>query len=159
MYAYTICFIKCGNKLLLLNRDKKPNMGLWNGVGGKIEAGERVEDSIKREVLEETSLVLEDVMYKGIVSWNVNNDYYGGMYLFFAELTEEQEVPSVTEEGILAWKEISWLLDPDNQGIVSNIREFLPNMLTDERIYEYQCTYTTKELVGVNIKEITAVYQ
>ncbi len=36
MYKYTICFIRKGNKILLLNRNKKPNMGMWNGVGGKI---------------------------------------------------------------------------------------------------------------------------
>lgn len=40
MYKYTLCFIKKGCQLLMLNRDSAPTKGLWNGVGGKIEANE-----------------------------------------------------------------------------------------------------------------------
>ena len=34
---YTLGFIRCkdNNKILLLNRNKSPWMGLYNGVGGK----------------------------------------------------------------------------------------------------------------------------
>ncbi len=49
MYKYTICFIKKGKKILLLNRNKKPNMGMWNGVGGKIEDNETPYEGIIRE--------------------------------------------------------------------------------------------------------------
>lgn len=38
MYQYTLCFIERGDAILLLNRQKAPWMGCWNGVGGKIEA-------------------------------------------------------------------------------------------------------------------------
>lgn len=30
---YTICFIKRGDEILLLNREKSSWMGSWNGVG------------------------------------------------------------------------------------------------------------------------------
>jgi 8-oxo-dGTP diphosphatase len=161
MYPYTICFIKKGNELLLLNRNNTPNMGVWNGVGGKIEHGETVEESVKREVFEETTISLEEVTYKGIVSWNVNNEYNGGMYLFLAELQEKQPIPIITREGILAWKDISWILDPNNNGIVDNITSFLPTMLSEEGVYEYRCTYTATELVSVEkvkVKEGAPVF-
>ena len=39
---YTLGFIRCkdNNKILLLNRNKSPWMGLYNGVGGKLQSGE-----------------------------------------------------------------------------------------------------------------------
>ena len=40
MYKYTLGFIIKNNEVLLLNRNKSPWMGAWNGVGGKIETGE-----------------------------------------------------------------------------------------------------------------------
>ena len=64
MYKYTICFIRKGNEILLLNRNKKPNMGMWNGVGGKIEENETPYKGIIRETLEETGIELPSVTYK-----------------------------------------------------------------------------------------------
>lgn len=52
MYKYTLCFIQRADEILLLNRQKSPWMGSWNGVGGKIEPGESLIESIKREIKE-----------------------------------------------------------------------------------------------------------
>lgn len=40
--SYTLGFIRCedNNKILLLNRNKPPWMGLYNGIGGKIQPNE-----------------------------------------------------------------------------------------------------------------------
>lgn len=65
MYKYTICFIRKGNNILLLNRNKKPTMGMWNGVGGKIEDNETPYEGIIREAFEETGIELQNVTYKG----------------------------------------------------------------------------------------------
>lgn len=37
MFKHTTCLIKNNDSFLLLNRNKQPSMGVWNGVGGKIE--------------------------------------------------------------------------------------------------------------------------
>ena len=37
---YTTCFVRCGESVLMLLRNRPPNAGLWNGVGGKISPGE-----------------------------------------------------------------------------------------------------------------------
>ncbi|MDT2194339.1 NUDIX domain-containing protein [Paenibacillus larvae] len=39
MITYNICFIRRGDQILLLNRQKSSWMGAWNGIGGKIEQG------------------------------------------------------------------------------------------------------------------------
>jgi len=46
-------------KLLLVERAKEPLQGYWSLPGGIVEAGEKLEDAIRREVLEETGLEVE----------------------------------------------------------------------------------------------------
>ena len=45
--------------LLLVERAKEPLQGYWSLPGGIVEAGEKLEDAIRREVLEETGLEVE----------------------------------------------------------------------------------------------------
>ncbi|WP_317951282.1 NUDIX domain-containing protein, partial [Rossellomorea marisflavi] len=50
MYKYTLCFIQRNDEILMLNRDKPPVLGLWNGVGGKVADGETPTACILREI-------------------------------------------------------------------------------------------------------------
>jgi ADP-ribose pyrophosphatase YjhB (NUDIX family) len=45
-----------GDNVLLVERGKPPLEGYWSMPGGLVEAGERLEDAVIREVLEETGL-------------------------------------------------------------------------------------------------------
>jgi 8-oxo-dGTP diphosphatase len=46
-------------KLLLVERAKEPMKGYWSLPGGIVESGEKLEDAIRREVVEETGLEVE----------------------------------------------------------------------------------------------------
>jgi 8-oxo-dGTP diphosphatase len=46
-------------KILLIERGKQPLKGYWSLPGGALETGERLIDGLKREVLEETGLIVE----------------------------------------------------------------------------------------------------
>jgi ADP-ribose pyrophosphatase YjhB (NUDIX family) len=46
-------------RVLLVKRGCEPNKGLWSLPGGSIEPGETLREAAAREVLEETSLVVE----------------------------------------------------------------------------------------------------
>jgi ADP-ribose pyrophosphatase YjhB (NUDIX family) len=48
-----------GGRLLLVQRGHEPGKGLWSVPGGKVEAGETDTEAVKREVLEETGLIVE----------------------------------------------------------------------------------------------------
>ncbi|WP_214837841.1 MULTISPECIES: 8-oxo-dGTP diphosphatase [unclassified Exiguobacterium] len=129
MYRYTLCLLKSENEVLLLNREKPPAMGLWNGVGGKIESGETVEASVCREVFEETGYKIEHPLYKGEII--LHGEQQVGMHLFVVEVTKHEAADKVqrTREGILEWKQIDWVLHPDNMGIISNLKQYLQPML------------------------------
>ena len=46
-------------EILLTLRGKEPSRGLWGIPGGVVEAGETLAEAVRREVLEETGLVVE----------------------------------------------------------------------------------------------------
>jgi 8-oxo-dGTP diphosphatase len=45
-------------RLLLIRRGHDPHAGLWSLPGGRVEAGETLEQAVRREVLEETGLTV-----------------------------------------------------------------------------------------------------
>lgn len=44
------------DKVLLIQRNRKPYLGMWSLPGGRLEPGETPEQAAQREVLEETGL-------------------------------------------------------------------------------------------------------
>lgn len=145
---YTICFCKAGERILMLHRNRPPNQGLWNGVGGKIQKNETVEESLRREVHEETGLDVhdaQDVHFAGVVSWtgarDPNNENRG-MYAYIVEFPDlVLSGPRETDEGRLEWKPIPWILNHANTEVTENIPYFLPRMLCRLSPAEYRCVY------------------
>ncbi len=150
MLKFTICFIKQGDKILLLNREKPSWMGMWNGVGGKLERNESPRESIIREIKEETGIVLDTVHFKGLITWSVDGNSVGGMYTYMAELPLDYryETPIKTDEGILDWKDIQWILNPENRGVAYNIPRSIEMILFDGKCYEHRCFYMDGKLMN-----------
>ncbi len=155
MLKYTIGFLKRKDEILLLNREKPSWMGCWNGVGGKIAENETPDQCILREIGEETGIILSDMEFKGIVTWRVDGEEEGGMYAFLAELPADFPYPTPvkTDEGILDWKKLNWILHPDNAGI-ANLQYFLPTMLKGEGPYKYHFVYEKGRVAGFQTKPL-----
>ncbi|CAG7635700.1 NADH pyrophosphatase [Paenibacillus solanacearum] len=148
MLKYTICFVIRGSRVLMLNRSKPPGMGCWNGVGGKIEPGETPEQGAIREIREETGIEARELYYAGQVTWFSALGTMSGAHLFVAELPEHadeayaaNEAPQETEEGLLAWKEIEWLLDERNKGLISHLHLYLRSVLERTGCYAFECYF------------------
>jgi 8-oxo-dGTP diphosphatase len=149
--SYTICFCRYlpDEKVLLVKRAKRPNKDKWNGLGGKVENFDvDPRKSVEREVSEEADIDLNsatNVRFSGYVTWDTTKEseqYTGGMYVFIADFDENVLFAErQTREGILDWKDQSWVLDQTNKEVVGNIPLFLTEMLQSEVPIHCHCTY------------------
>ncbi|MDE0583427.1 8-oxo-dGTP diphosphatase [Planococcus sp. A6] len=160
MLKYTLCLIRNGDKILLLNREKSPQMGMWNGVGEKIEPGETPLESAIRETFEETGIRLTDMLHAGNVLFT-NESSRQGMYLFMADLPETQVLatPLGTREGILDWKSIDWILQKDNRGVAANLRAYLPSLLNGDLGLEHCIIYKNREIAEYTAAALSEAIQ
>ncbi|ASK63820.1 DNA mismatch repair protein MutT [Virgibacillus phasianinus] len=150
MIKYNLCLIRRGTKILLLNREFPTWLGCWNGVGGKLEENEQPRDSVIREVYEETQINSPDLQFKGLITWSTpEGSDFGGMYLYLADIPEDYhyQTPLKTDEGILDWKEIDWILHPENRGMASNIPTCLEKVLYDEQCFNHHSIFADGQMV------------
>ncbi|MES5955279.1 8-oxo-dGTP diphosphatase [Bacillus fungorum] len=157
MYKHTLCFIKRNEEILMLNREYDTVKGLWNGVGGKIEKGETPLENAIREIKEETNIEVthDQIQFKGIIKWEYSS-YSGGMYLYLIELLNEftYQTPKKVSEGILDWKEISWILSDYNYGVGEMIPKFLVEVLHNELILEHNFVLSNHKLIDYRNEEL-----
>ncbi len=105
MLLATLCYLKHDGHTLMVYRNRKPNdihAGKWNGLGGKFEAGETPEECIRREVQEESGLVIQNPHLHGLLMFPKfkGNDWY--VFVFTA--TEfSGELIAEGPEGTLEW--------------------------------------------------------
>ena len=161
MYKQTLCFVRRNNELLMLNRENKPTQGLWNGVGGKIEENETPMECIVREVKEETNIDIStyEVIDKGVISWEVDDSYVGGLYVYLVDIEDDYiyQTPKRTDEGILDWKKITWLLGDVNFGVGEMIPHYLPNILNGKDYCNHFCVIRNKKLISYEMKKLELI--
>ncbi|VEU82544.1 8-oxo-dGTP diphosphatase [Acholeplasma hippikon] len=158
-FIYTLAFIKRNNEILMMNRLKQPWKGMWNGIGGKRHRNETPLDCILREIKEETgiNINLDQIKDKGLCTWNKDfTAQDSGLHLFLVNLDNDftYQTPVATDEGIIEWKSIEWLVDKDNLGVSYNIPYFLENVCFNEKRYHYHCTFDGNILAKVEVEEI-----
>ncbi|MCQ2009413.1 8-oxo-dGTP diphosphatase [Sporolactobacillus sp. STSJ-5] len=158
MLSYTLAFLKYEDKVLMINRQKSPWQGAWNGVGGKLEQGESPKDCVIREVWEETGIKLTSPVFRGIVTWNPDVEPAQGMYVFIANVSRDEltDLPRATREGILAFKDVSWVLSEDNFGTVPTIRFFMRRVLDvgSSDPADYHCTFEGNVIAKTEIRPL-----
>jgi 8-oxo-dGTP diphosphatase len=107
MILATLCYVKHNDKTLMVHRNKKPNdthAGKWNGLGGKVEAGESPEECVIREVREESGLSIQNPRLHGLLMFPnfKGDDWY--VFVFTARQFEGALTES-SPEGRLEWVE------------------------------------------------------
>lgn len=77
--------IVCNRKILLVKRKGEPGKGKWTIPGGLVELGEAAEQTVIREVNEETTLQVEQPKLIDVVS-NITVDFKGRIEYHFVIL-------------------------------------------------------------------------
>jgi 8-oxo-dGTP diphosphatase len=99
-----LCFVIHDDEVLLLRGGPHKRLwaGLYNGVGGHVEASEDIRAAVLREVKEETGLDVGDVRLRGVVHVDVDDPTRGVLFFVFtATAPSKQVVP--TQDGSLEW--------------------------------------------------------
>ncbi len=144
----TLCFVKSGDKILMINRSKPPFMGMWNAVGGKVKQGECVADCAKREVLEESGFQLDNAKVFSEFTWNYDDEVgYAVLFTVESQVASEYGVKK-TDEGIVTFLDIDWIVSEKNYGVIEDLKVFIEDIKKGIS-QNYHLVYDGKTLVEV----------
>lgn len=133
-YVVIFIFTKDYNEVLMVKRNKKPYMNLYNGIGGKIEEGETAIQAAIRECMEETSIKLENpkllVTYHYSESVNINTN----VELNVIYATHEKVNVEPNEEGEYSWENMDFVMDFNNKLLAGYAN--VSQMIREARINE-----------------------
>ena len=136
----------------MIERNKEPNLGMWNGRGGHIEVGESPLKSCIREIEEEAGSPVPSLRFGGVLTWEDWSFDRGGLYFFSAQVRDEWFQQS--EEGRLAWQPIDWVMTSPQ--VVENIPEFLPDVLNRRVPRRFHCRFDGEQLLETNTEALPA---
>ncbi len=146
----TLCYLRDEEKTLMLFRNRKKNdihKQKWNGLGGKLEAGETPEECAIREVLEESGLEVSDPYLRGFLTFPLFdgiNDWY--VFLFTFKHWSGSMIDS--PEGELSWIPNDLLLELN---LWEGDRIFL-QWLDDPGFFSAKFTYEHGKLVEWSVE-------
>lgn len=126
----TLCFIRDGDRVLLQQKRRGINKGLFNAPGGKVEPDEDPYDGCLREVREETGLDLPHARLRAIVTVNAHDT--GTQWLLFTFVADRPAGaagPIADDEGELSWVPIAEIT---RLPVVSDIPLILPHLWSAE---------------------------
>jgi len=122
-----------GRQVLLVHRNRRPDdphRGKYNGLGGKLQAGEDVVACIRREIHEESGLECEELLLRGTISWpgfgKEGEDWFG--FIFRIDRFHGQPFAE-NAEGPLQWIEVDRMLELP---LWEGDRHFLPLVFARE---------------------------
>jgi 8-oxo-dGTP diphosphatase len=137
VYLRTLCFVFCGEAVLLILRRRPPDAGKWNAVGGKIDRGEDPLEAAQREVFEEAG-ISPPLDFRGVATVVVRSTgEHWVIFLFSARVSTDEVTASA--EGPLRWTR------PDEMAalpVLPDIPLLLPHLRDGAGVILAKFTYT-----------------
>ena len=141
-------FLVDGDRILTLTRSEKKAVypGKVSGFGGKVEPGENMEASARREFLEEAGITVETMEFRGTIIRILDSGHINEMYIYVA--TGPHGKPwEACDEGTIAWRTVDDFLNhPD---IVDHIPLYLKQVIEGTDFYCGVAAYEQHARVGV----------
>jgi len=99
----TLAFVERENKILLGMKKRGFGVGRWNGFGGKVKKGEKIEEAVKRELKEEVGILAKKIEHRGILNFvfDQNPDEILKVHLF--KVLDFEGEPRESEEMKPRW--------------------------------------------------------
>ena len=96
------------NKILLGKRKNSHGDGTWSFPGGHLEFNESIENCAKREILEETGLILKDVKMETFTNdiFKKENKHY--ITLFVSSVLEKGDPKVIEPDKCEKWEWFEW---------------------------------------------------
>lgn len=138
-YVLILVFSKDAKKVLLIKRKKEPYKNCWNGIGGKVEINETVEETAIRECLEETEIKLDRPKLLMTCIYPISNTFNSETILHILYEFVEERIIIENEEGVYEWKEIKFALDFTNKQLAGfgNISQYIKEIYDNENIKKF----------------------
>jgi 8-oxo-dGTP diphosphatase len=133
----------------MLHRIKKQNdmhKGKWNGLGGKLEAGESPEECVIREVREESGLTISSPRLHGFITFPLFDGREDWYVFVFSAVNFEGELRD-SNEGVLKWIPDSKLFDLN---LWEGDKTFIEWML-EEKFFSAKFNYKDGKLLDYSV--------
>lgn len=128
----TLGYVVRDGKVLLVHRQRHgdDHRGKYNGLGGKLEAGEDAVTCLKRELVEEAGIHATSLRLRGTIAWpGFGSDGSAWFGLVFIVDGFDGEPPARNDDGPLEWVPIGEL---DGLPMWEGDRHFLPLVFDDD---------------------------
>lgn len=128
----TLLLLVRNDEVLLAMKKRGFGAGKWNGVGGKLEPGETIEQALVRECQEEIGVT--PLVYKKVAEHDFINDSATdpwNMYVYAYICTEWEGKPNETEEMAPKWFNISQI---PYESMWDDDEHWLPRVLKGEKV-------------------------
>ena len=147
----TLCFVRNGEKILMINRVKPPFMGMWNAVGGHLADGETPEQCAVREIKEESGITVDSVSLFSEFTWNYDDETGYALIADLPDDFDDSAFPLKTDEGIVDFMPVDWVINPKNDGVIEDLRVFIADIKNSD-YKDYHLIYDGKRLKDVIVK-------
>ncbi len=129
-----LCFVTHQTDVLLIRRNvnRKSFAGHYNGVGGHVEQGEDVLTGARREILEESGLLIpaDQIILRGVISIDAGKVNGVTLFIFTAAVESREGTFSECSEGTLHWTPLGEVL---TLSVIDDLPIFWPRLFGDKQ--------------------------